>query len=102
PAILRNFQRERHSANCTLLACAIDEYFSNGNIRLVSGFDFTGSFIQTAGTPLQRTNLGTIINLVRRGENGNHLVIEAENFEKHHFANLIKINDSVYYVDGFQ
>ena len=102
--ILRRFQSRFHQSNCTALACALDTYFSTGNITRASGITSADGYIQTGGTPLVPLGLINIINTVRGRANGNHLVIEAENAGgvRHHFANLIKIGPTnVYYVDGF-
>lgn len=98
--ILRRFQGSFTQANCTALACAVDNYFSTGEVRRVSGFS-SGGFEQIGGTPLRRSTLSHIVGRVNQGSNGYHLVIEAESSSRHHFANLIKINGEVYYVDGF-
>ena len=102
--ILRQFQGGHHQANCTALACAVDNYLSTGAITRISGFASGAGFIQTGGTPLRQASLPAIINIVQHGANGNHLVIEAENRlgDRHHFANILKIGrNNLYYVDGF-
>lgn len=101
--ILRLFQSAYHQANCTALACAIDNYLSTGTITRVSGLTAADGFIRIGGTPLIRDGLNSIINRVRNGANGNHLVIESEeqSGQGHHIANLLKIGENVYYVDGF-
>lgn len=101
--ILRQFQGPYHQANCTALACVVDNYLSTGSITRVSGLTTGGGFIQTGGTPLVRAGLHAIISRVSDGDNGNHLVIEAEGHSGygHHVANLLKIGENVYYVDGF-
>lgn len=102
--ILRQFQGGHHQANCTAMACAVDNYLSTGVIIRVSGFSSGAGFIQTGGTALMHANLSVIINTVQHGDNGNHLVIEAENStgDRHHFANILKIGRrNLYYVDGF-
>jgi hypothetical protein len=48
-SILRQFQGGFHQANCTAMACAVDEYLSTGNTRRVSGMTAADGFTQTAG-----------------------------------------------------
>lgn len=86
----------RDTGNCPAVAAAVDAYLSSGVIRpapaSMSGFGFEVP-------ALTRAPIRAILASLR--QSGDHVVVAADEGDRHHEFNLLRVGSEIYYVDGY-
>jgi len=101
-ALLSQFQIRFHGSNCPAVAAAVQRFLETGTVR--RALDVAGGFgCENDGMPFVSTDVNHLLGMAQAGNHGFQVVVGAHNpsTSRQHYANVINIRGSVYYVDAF-
>lgn len=98
--LLSLFQPRFHSPNCPAVAAAFQRFLETGVVA--RAIDVPPGFgCQDSGSPFVRIGLSGLLSMALTRGHGFQVVVGATAPGREHYANVVNINGSAYYVDAF-
>jgi hypothetical protein len=101
-SLLSQFQSRFHGSNCPAVAGAVQRFLETGVVNRAPDVAL-GFGCADDGMPFVSTDPPNLLGMAQAGNHGFQVVVGARNpaTSREHYANIINIRGSVYYVDAF-